>query len=75
MERPRRTKKLSVTVNKEYITMINDARELISKSAYVNDILKREFESKRMATEAWKWEDANGKSLITGEKIWKELTE
>ena len=52
MERPQRTKKLTVTVNKEYITMINDARGLISKSAFVNDILRREFESREMATEA-----------------------
>lgn len=52
MERPRRTKKLSVTVNKEYITMIDASRGLISKSAYVNNILKREFESREMETEA-----------------------
>jgi hypothetical protein len=52
MERPRRTKKLSVTVNKEYISMINDARGLISKSAFVNDILRREFESKAIKLEA-----------------------
>jgi len=52
MERSRRTKKLSVTVNKEYITMINDTRGLISKSAFVNDILRREFESKGIKLEA-----------------------
>ena len=43
--RIKRTKKLSVTVNKEYITFIDKSRGLISKSAYVNNILKREFES------------------------------
>jgi hypothetical protein len=52
MERPKRKKKLSVTVNKEYITMIDASRGLISKSAYVNNILKREFESREMETEA-----------------------
>ena len=41
-----RTEKLSVTVNKEYIQMIKDSRGLVSKSAFVNDILRREFESK-----------------------------
>jgi hypothetical protein len=52
MERSRRKKKLSVTVNKEYITMIDASRGLISKSAYVNNILKREFESREIETEA-----------------------
>lgn len=52
MERPRRTRKLSVTVNKEYIALIEESRGLISKSAYVNDILRREFESRIMETEA-----------------------
>jgi hypothetical protein len=37
--------KLSVTVEKRYIALINSSRGLISKSAYVNNILKREFES------------------------------
>jgi hypothetical protein len=48
----RRTKKLSITVNKEYITKINDARGLISTSAFVNDILRREFEAKEIKLEA-----------------------
>lgn len=46
--RIKRTKKLSVTVNKEYIALIDESRGLISKSAYVNNILKREFESREI---------------------------
>jgi len=40
--------KLSVTVEKRYIALINSSRGLISKGAYVNNILKREFESREI---------------------------
>jgi hypothetical protein len=36
-------RKLSVTVDSEYIALIDSTRHLAGRSAVVNDILRREF--------------------------------